>query len=80
MEKRKRAVETTGGKTAEGGSGRGNGHGSTALGRFARLGFLRNSALPRVGVKNLVCGTSKRERKEPGPEDSAPRKKRKKSD
>jgi len=39
---------------------------------------LRNSALPRVGVKHLVCSTSKRE--EPGLEDLAARKKRKKND
>jgi len=79
-EKRRRTRGTPSGKTAEGGSSRGNGHGPTALGRLGRLRFLRNSALLRVRVKHLVCGTSKRKRKEPGPEDSAPGKKRKKND
>jgi len=41
---------------------------------------LRYSTLPRNGVRHLVYGTSKREGEELGPEDAAPRKKKKKSD
>jgi len=79
-EKRRRAGGTPSGKTAEGGSGRGNDHGPTALGRLGKLGFLRNSTLPRGRVKNLVCGTVKRKKKVPGLEDSAPGKKGRKND